>query len=85
MTRYYTRARGEFRRVPAAPVRVREPGRTRLVIACAVCPEEFTATPAQFAGRGRRCPGCGTLHTDEGTFDPQDRAPQPRPLSTPES
>lgn len=73
MTRYYRRARGVFRLVPPAPTRVREGGHTRLLIACAVCPAEFTATAAALAGKGKRCPGCGTLHTDEGTFDPQDQ------------
>jgi hypothetical protein len=66
MTRFI---RPAGRRIPAAPIRLREKGRTLLILSCAICPEEFTTTPAQFAGRGKRCPGCGSLHTERGTFD----------------
>jgi hypothetical protein len=54
------------RRTHATFARYERPGRTSVVIQCPFCGVTVVAYVWSLAGSGKRCPGCGALHTSGG-------------------
>lgn len=45
-------------------------GRTTVDIGCPFCTQVFTAHVWGLSGGGKKCPGCGALHTADGRAVP---------------
>ena len=53
---------------------ISEFGRTRALIQCPLCGTKVWAYIWSLAGSGKRCPGCGAVHTwEHGTVERKDK------------